>query len=442
MINNNKDIRVLITVGVLIGIISVISPGAVFDITLAITAAFIIYRFSGPSERGFLIKLLFWGLLARVILLLSVQILLIHNNVWFSRFNAHALYIFPDAGYYTVRSWGIAQNILGVPMSNSLLESTYLDYGYSFYLYIIAFFYYLFGFSPTSVTFLNCLTSVSTGIVYYFVTKEISNEKSARLAAILIVFSPSLMLWSICNLKDPICIFLLGVVLLAFIRFVKSGKFTYLVLLISALFLQFLMRPKFETILYAILSIFFIAYFWSKKKIKMAHFFIFIALFVIFWNVISREFVSLMNVLIRYHLGIVQTGGICYKIYDEWYYHSSVNVNLFNSLDMTMAFLKGWLHFFLEPFPWKIRSVSFLAAIPQMIIWYLLLPVSMLGVSVSMKVDKKITVTLVAFFILIGSIFAMTGGNIGTDFRMRDMLTPIVLSFSAVGLCHFFRLRR
>jgi hypothetical protein len=41
--------------------------------------------------------------------------------------------------------------------------------------------------------------------------------------------------------------------------------------------------------------------------------------------------------------------------------------------------------------------------------------------------------------LIAGSIFALTGGNIGTDFRFRDMFTPIIILFSVTGLLNFFK---
>ena len=61
---------ILAMIGILLGAISVVSPGTVFDLALTIASALAIYYFSDSAEKYFLVKLFMWGLLIRVILLL------------------------------------------------------------------------------------------------------------------------------------------------------------------------------------------------------------------------------------------------------------------------------------------------------------------------------------------------------------------------------------
>lgn len=436
-----ENIGMLTAIGVLFGLISAVSPGTVFDIILTITAIVLIYRFSDTDEKYFLVKLFIWGLLARVILLLLVRFILMHNDVWFPRFGVRTAYLFPDAGYYTVRSWGIAQHIMGVKMGDAMIGAAYEGYGYSFYLHMMAFFYYLFGFSPISVTVINCIFSALTGIVYYFVAKDISNTRVARIAAAMIVFFPSMMVWSIENLKDPIFIFLMGVVLLAFVRLIKTGRPEYWILFFAAFFLQFLIRSKFFILQsgIALWACFF--YLQSKKRLRFSHFFALIICAVITWPFLGPKLVMIKRLLIGYHVGATSPVGFRYRLYDKWVYTGGMDFNLVGNFALLKATLLGWAHFFLEPFPWKIRSALSIASFPQMIIWYMILLFSVIGIFVQLKNNRKMTIPLLVFLLLVGTVFALTGGNVGTSFRMRDMLSPLIIVFSAVGFGHIFRVK-
>jgi hypothetical protein len=439
-----KNTGSLICLGILIGIISVVSPGAVFDLVLTLAIAFTIYRFLDKEDKYFLLKLFIFGLLLRMVLLLVVQYFLILNNKWFYMdiFGGRAAYLFGDDGYYTLRSWGLTRHIQGARVGDAMLDKTYELYGYSFYLYILSFFYYLFGFSPISVTFINCILSVLTGIVYYFTAKEITDERSARIAAVLIVFFPSLMVWSISNLKDSIVIFLMSITIFAFLRWVKTDKIFYVFLMLAVFFARVLMRPKFIMLEYGIALWACAFYLYLKRKPKLAYILLAIMIVIMVWPILGPKLAVYRNIITYYGRGAGSGEGFFYRIYDDWVYKQGANTNLVTNFEILKASLRGWLHFFLEPFPWKIRSVLSAASLPQMILWYAVIPFGVLGLFSQLKSERKITLALLAFILLVGTGFAITGANIGTGFRMRDMLTPLILLFAAVGLRNIFWIRR
>ena len=438
------NIGLLTAIGVLFGMVSIISPGTVFDVVLTCVVILSIGLFSRSAERSFLVKLFIWGLLLRVILLLIIQPVLIYINRWFTAegVSESAAYLFGDDGYYTLRSWGIVQHMLGYKIDSFMVPRTLGYHGYTFYLYIVAFFYYLFGFSPISVTFTNCIFSVSTGVVYYFVAKEISNDKSARVAAIIITFFPSLMIWSISNLKDALFIFLTGIIFLAFMKVIRTDKIGYWALLLAAIFISILIRPKFIILEAGIVLWACALYFYLKKKLRSKYILLIFICGAAVWPILSHGLVFIKNALVDYHRGVAFTEGFRYRIYDDWLYKIGLRGSIVSGLDMLKAFFRGWAHFFLEPFPWKMCSVLSLASFPQMIIWYMMLPFGIAGIFIQMKRDKKMALAFLAFFLSIGTILAMTGGNIGTDLRIRDMLSPLIIVFSSIGLTHFFRVRR
>ena len=152
--------------------------------------------------------------------------------------------------------------------------------------------------------------------------------------------------------------------------------------------------------------------------------------------------IAFARLLVSNNTGVVRSGGFCYRIYDDWVYGQDMNTVMVSGLDLLIAILRGWVHFFMEPFPWKIQSVLSVASFPQVIIWYIILPFSISGIFIQLKTNREMTLALLAFLLSAGTIFAMTGGNIGTDFRMRDMLSPLIMLFSAIGFSHCFRIRK
>jgi hypothetical protein len=67
------------------------------------------------------------------------------------------------------------------------------------------------------------------------------------------------------------------------------------------------------------------------------------------------------------------------------------------------------------------------------VVWYLCLGAAVWGIIVTVRRHRGDVALLLAVMALWVLIAAMTGGNIGTAFRMRDMVTPFLLLFACVG---------
>jgi len=433
--SGKKDsLAILIGLGIFLGVLSFYSPGSLFIFFLAVFIILIMHSFLSEEDRHFLIRLFILGLSLRVFLLLFSVFIFLLQDKWMSfPGDMSVISFFGDSGFCTVRSWWIAQYVLGIQLADkSIFLSAFSNYGHHSYLYLVALFYYIFGYSPLSIIFINCIISILTGIIYYFIAKEIAGIRSARITAFLIVFFPSLVLWSIVNLKDTLVIFLIGLSLFLFTKLLKANKVIYLILLVFTFFFQFYLRPIFilPTVLIMGLS-----YMSIKIKIKMVH-----IIFLIFVLIITLPFLKIgFNIfkhkVINYHLGVISTGGFMYHIYDDWLYAPNANVKLISDFGLFRGLLKGWIYYFLEPFPWNMPlKWSVLVAYLQIIIWYFLLIFSIPGISEQLKHNWRKSLVFVLYLLIVGSIISFTGGNIGTVFRIRDMLTPIILLFSSVGL--------
>lgn len=425
----NKNLLVIIG-AVFTGLLSTLSPGSIFNIILFLFLILLIYFKSHPEDRNFLTTIFISGIFIRVLLLLLITFILTLNAKWYTSKGDMLIAIFGDSGYYTLRSWWIVQFLLGKPLNDEVLYELSIPYGDSGHLYPMALFHYLFGFSPISVTFINCIFSVLTGIFSYLVAKEIAGIRQAKITAILVVFFPSLVIWSITNLKDPIFIFLTNIIFWLFLKFIKTNKFRYLILLILVSKLQFYIRPVFifPIILWAIFGL---SYLIIKKKYTLI---ILLLIILIIKLPIAKLYLdNFKSKTIERHRGIVSTGGFVYRIYDDWVY-GNIDIKQVGYFEFLRGLFKGWLHSFLEPFPWKMSSKLSLMSLPQMIIWYPLLLFSFLGVLIQLKNNWRKSFVFIVYFFIIGSALSLAQGNVGTVFRIRDMFTPIILLFSSIGL--------
>lgn len=436
----NISLRVLLGMGFSFGVLFTFSPGSAFNFLLALLIILALRLVSRPDEKKFLTRLFISGIMVRVFLLLLTQFILIIIDRWTQVQADKALCLFGDDGYYTMRSWWIVKYIFEEPLSPKAFStlaraSEYADSGH---LYIMALFHYISGYSPISIIFLNCVFSVLTGTTYYFIAKEITDIKSAKIAAVLITFFPSLILWSVTNLKDPLFIFLTGVILWSFIQLLKGNKMIrYSTLLILALLLQATLRNWISLFALVILGLYYPI---TKKRIRIFYLVLLIIILVVSWPVLKNKLDELKCSVVNYHWGYVVTGGSTYRLYDDWLYEAgNAGFRQLTYFQLLRGLLKGWWHFFLEPFPSRIISSKLsLVSFPQMIIWYFLLLFCIQGFLIQLRTDWRKNLVFVLYLFIIGSILALTGGNIGTGFRMRDMLTPTIILFSAIGISKNF----
>ena len=437
--------------GAIFGILSFFSPGSFFILILAAASIFFICRIPDRSERDFILFIFLAGLIIRIALVLVAM-------SW-AVFKGHILdyvtsgcpayntpYILDDSGYYTLRSWFTNMHWSGISMSEFTVKGFVKNtYGFSGFIYILAVFFKMFGYSPMASRFINCFLGALTGVLVYFTLKSIFNERPAKLAAILTSFFPSLVLWSTTNLKETAMIFTTCLLLFFLVKFQEKRRIYYLALALISIIFQAFIRYSFGLefifITCAIAGVYvFCLYVANLQSTKRA--ILIILIFIIGGLVIflEKEKVNLVidNVsqyILLQQRGVTNAGGICYKLLPEDYYADKKDLEF---VDAARMFRNGWFHIMFEPLPWREQSSKMIASFPQTVLWYFFIPFAILGVVILARYRLKESAFLIAYFFVITSILAMVGGNIGTIFRLRDINTPIFLMFSSVGLVNTF----
>jgi len=261
-----------------------------------------------------------------------------------------------------------------------------------------------------------------------------------------------MIIWSILNLKDPTVIFLGAVIFWLFLRLIETRKLwtslIHLALLAPLLYLQYYTRRSvflitFLAILVSLAIINYSAFCnfilrsfrinqessrnaGGTNRMKPGYM-VFAVIFLICLSIFY-----LKKMLVVSHQGFVSTGGFIYCLYPAYLY--KMPPESVSYIDMISALPKGILHFLFVPFPWKMYSTIMLVAYPQMIAWYLLFPISVFGIFNKFKTLWKKKMVFAVFLSFTIALFSLSGGNIGTDFRIRDALTPVILIFAAKGI--------
>ncbi len=441
-----------IIVGIVLAVFISFSPGSFFILILTAAAALFINRFANRNERNFILGIFLTGLGLRIaftLLALSWSIFSGHM------LNYHASlgcpdystpYFLDDSGYHTLRALFTSMYWQGEPLSHYTVKAIIKHkYGFSGYIYILAAFFNIFGYSPISSRFINCLLGALTIIPVYSMTKIMFSERPARLAAVLTAFFPSVFLWSMTNLKETSLMFTTYLMLWSLLEFQRSKNNYFLVIILltiwSQAFLRFTYRVAFFSINIAV-ALFYIFYL-TISRLSLKKRFLVLLLIVMLGSAVILPNIDKVHSVIEdiqqkaliHHKGVVSTGGLVYKLLPDEFYKGSEKLGLGDFLKMLG---KGWFHIIFEPLPWNLESKEMLFSFPQMALWYVLIVFAILGMAISIRYRFRESLALIIYFVLMTSALAVTGGNIGTVFRLRDINTPIILIFSSIGLLNVF----
>lgn len=442
--NNYSKGFLLVLVGVFLGLFFTFFPYSWLLSGFIISIGIIIFIFvSDKKERRFLINLFLWSLILRLAIIIGISIIAKQNNGWIfgdeRGIDTYALQIkesIEEVGYPAV--W-VGPKIFEVPMRVPVDLSNY--YSISGYTYWVSTLYFLFGHNVLLPKVINAILGGSLGIFAYFIANEIYHRKVARLSAILVSFFPSLILWSVLNLKDIAFIFLTLVIIWLFIKFIKGPLINrYLFFLVIALILQWTIRTKIIPSL--ILSLAVSYFILLKKPIRniffIAIFAVFIVLFIMKPFYIIAAIHKMIGRLISYHIGHVHTEGISYKLLPDQYYSGHFSLEQVPVTVFIRMLLLSWFYFIFVPLPGQPHNFFQIISIPQMFVWYILFIFTLLGIVTSLRHKIKFSYILISHILILGSNIAIVSGNIGTTFRHRDIFTPLLLIFSAFAIVNLF----
>lgn len=94
----------------------------------------------------------------------------------------------------------------------------------------------------------------------------------------------------------------------------------------------------------------------------------------------------------------------------------------------------GFTSFFLGPFPWQLQSARQLVALPDVLVWWYLLPSLVRGIRSGRTMGGRRILVLVVPALMAGLMLALLIGNFGTVIRERVQVTVLLVPFIALGL--------
>ena len=298
-------------------------------------------------------------------------------------------------------------------------------------LYLVAGVYELVGTNNFAVQLVNASVGSVTAIVVYYVAETLfSNVRVSRVAAVLVAFFPSLILWSSQALKDAIIILALALAILATLRLMEKITIRYVVILTLCLIALLSLRFYIFYMMAAAVAGSFLMGMKSLSAQGFLHRFIAVgAIGLAFtWFGVLQYAETQFN---RYvNLETIQLSRV-----DQASAGSGFNkdVDVGTAEGALTAIPMGVIYLLFAPFPWQFTTLRQSITLPEMIVWWFSFPLLVLGLWYSVKHRLREVSPIVIFTTMLTLAYSLFQGNVGTAYRQRSQLLVFYFIFVAVG---------
>ena len=372
------------------------------------------------EERTFLLRLFVIALMGRMVLATVIQIGGMEN---FFGGDAHTYDIF---GKSLLQSWyGDAYH--------SARYAGFIKSGAGAWgmLYVVAGVYSLIGENLYAIQLINASVGAATAVVVYYVAQTLFNNiRVSRLAAILVAFFPSLILWTSQALKDGLIVLALALAMLATLRLMEKITLGYVLVLTACLLSLLSLRFYiFYMMVAAVMGSFFI----GMKAINAQGF-------------VQRFLaVALMGLAFTW-FGVLRYAG---AQFDRYANLKTIQMSRTDQANAGSGFGKdvdvgttegaltaipiGLVYLLFAPFPWDMATLRQSITLPEMLVWWASFPLLVLGLWYALRHRLRQVAPIVIFTTMLTIAYSVFQGNVGTAYRQRSQLLVFYFIFVAVG---------
>ncbi len=296
--------------------------------------------------------------------------------------------------------------------------------------YINAVIFFIFGKFVLLPKIFNAFIGSLVCIYIYRIAKVCFNVRIARLAAWLTVFFPSMITWSCLNVKDMYVILLMLIVVFRALKLREEVTLGSVLTVVVSLALMRTMRNYLPFLIIASLGMSFFVL--SQKHIMRNYILgLFLLLAIIFQANVSGFQIVPKQTLSLEKMQDIRSG--MSRATKAASYYSDADISRPGS---AAAYLPiGMAYFLFSPFPWTIDPARFrqLLSIPELIIWYALIPSLLRGLRYSARSNFYYSSILFALIFPMILAYSLAEGNVGTAFRHRAQVMVFLLIFAAAG---------
>ena len=413
-----------VIVAIVLGAKMIESPEAVIPMTIEFLlllgfTLLLLRREHDPDTRGWLTKLVMGALLLRL-----AAVFVVH-------YVAPSPYFFAlDMIQYEREGRMLSLHWQGLGPEAVLQSASQVAYPY-----INAFFHYLLGASTMGTVVLNMFAGTWTALLTFMIGREMLNERVGKVAAVLVAVYPSLILWSVLNIRDALTTCIVAFIVLVAVRSPKR-RVRSLIVLAGALVVLSTFRDYMGILLLAGIGMGSIAALRRGRvgttMVVGTALTLVVVLMAVRFGMFSVEVIQdPLATAAQLRTGLQQGAGSVFGAGADT-----------GTIGGAIRYLPMGLAFFLfAPFPWAITSTLQLVTLPEVFLWYSLMPFTVMGFRSVMGSKNRQSLVVISVLMVILMTYALVEGNFGTAYRHRAQVMPLFFIFTAAGAVRY-RLRR
>jgi hypothetical protein len=297
--------------------------------------------------------------------------------------------------------------------------------------YFVAGVYFVTGRSLLAAQSLCAVVGAATAPMVYFCAKKVFlNTSVARTAAIAVAFFPSFIIWSAQLLKDGLIIFLLVLAITMVLQLHEKVDYPAIMVLILSMF--------------GIISLRF--YIFYMVAIAVAGSFV-LGVSDKHGSLFRRAALLIVIGLGLTYLGVIRNASVDFERYGDLEKVQISRADLARSAqsgfgaeaDVSTAegaistIPIGFAYLMLAPFPWQISNVRQAIPLPEVLLWWAMIPFMISGIVYAVKHRLRTTFPILFFSFVLTLAYSIFQGNVGTAYRQRTQIQVFLFIFIAVG---------
>jgi 4-amino-4-deoxy-L-arabinose transferase-like glycosyltransferase len=332
-----------------------------------------------------------------------------------------------DAGGYELNAISMALSWQGLGPPVELIYGGVFNHGY---LYVGAALCYLFGLYPLHLPLWNGLFGALAIVILYRLARNLFHQAVAFRATLFLAFMPSMIVWSSVAIKDPLMILLITLALYLYILVRQRLSIPLLALLCAVVLATFLVR-------------FYIAYF--------------LLLAILGTALVGRSgegFSRLRNLVVVGALAIaIGASGLSDSLNQGLAESTNLEQAAQYRVGMAETARSGFAHdvdisspggmavvlpiglavILFGPFPWQMRGLLPLLTLPEMLLWWSLVPALWRGLRFAASRSFARSAPVFVFCGALSIAYALTLGNVGAAVRQRSQIFVFLFLLVALG---------
>ncbi len=278
----------------------------------------------------------------------------------------------------------------------------------------------------------SVLGAATVPLSYYCTWQIYGNKRASRIAAALIAFFPSFIIWSAQFLKDAPILFFLVLAMTLVLTLQKKLSFWGVAVLILSLVAILSLRFYIFYLVTAAVGVGFFVGTVSKRGALTRR--------LVIVSVLVGALAALG--LIRIASADLLRFGSLERIEVSRKYAASVAGSGYETRGVNSASLSGVIsilpvglaYLFLAPFPWEVTNFRQAATLPEMVVWWAMLPLVVIGLLYTIRHRFRAAIPIFVFSLILTVLYALYQGNVGTAYRQRTQIQVFLMYFVAVAV--------